>query len=219
MIEMVATSVDRELLECLERASIGHRRLCPRQVLGVRMGRLAGVLLGLSLPQADKRLFTFVETDGCTVDGVVAATGCTVGRRTMRVLDFGKVAATFVDTVTGEAIRIRPHPMARERARAWAPRSLDDWHAMLEGYRDLPAEEILEALPVVLAVSMSDLIGRPGLRVPCVECGEEIMNGREVVSGERLLCRACSGEAYLWPTGGRPGPAVGTIGRELAGSR
>ena len=190
---MAVTSVDRELLECLERASVGHRRLCPRQVLGVRMGRLAGTLLGLSLPQADKRLFAFIETDGCTVDGVAAATGCTVGRRSMRVVDLGKVAATFVDTMTGEAIRIRPHPYARERARAWVPPSFDSWHAMLEGYRELPDGEILEARSVVLAVSLSELIGQPGLRVPCAECGEEIMNGREIRADGICRCRSCAG--------------------------
>jgi formylmethanofuran dehydrogenase subunit E len=45
-------------------------------------------------------LLTILETDGCAADGVSAATGCWVGRRTLRVEDFGKVAATFVDTQT-----------------------------------------------------------------------------------------------------------------------
>lgn len=196
---MSVSRVDQDLLDCLDRASQGHRRLCPRQVLGVRIGLYGGALLGLSLPQQDKRLYAFVETDGCTVDGVAAATGCTVGRRTMRILDFGKVAATFIDTLTGEALRIRPHPQARERARAWAPPSLDDWHAMLDGYRVLPADDILEVRPVVLRVSLPDLIGRPGLRVPCDACGEEIMNGRETTSDGAVFCRECSGEAYVQP--------------------
>lgn len=196
---MTVSGIGAELQACLDRASVGHRRLCPRQVLGVRIGQYAGSLLGLRLPQQDKRLYAFVETDGCTVDGIVAATGCSVGRRTMHILDFGKVAAAFVDTVTGEAIRIRPHPLARARARAWAPPSLDDWHSMLDGYRELPADEILEVRPVVLRVSLPDLVGRPGLRVPCDACGEEIMNGREITSDGGVLCRDCSGEAYVQP--------------------
>ena len=198
---MLASRIDRELLDCLDRASKGHRRLCPRQVLGVRMGLHAGALLGLSLPQQDKRLYAFVETDGCTVDGVAAATGCAVGRRTMHILDFGKVAVTFVDTLTGEAIRIRPHPLARARARAWAPPSLDDWHAMLDGYRDLPADEILQARRATLKVSMSHLIGQPGLRVPCDMCSEEIMNAREIRVDGLALCRSCAGDPYVATTG------------------
>jgi formylmethanofuran dehydrogenase subunit E len=193
---MSVSRVDQDLLDCLERAREGHRRLCPRQVLGVRIGRQAGALLGLSLPQQDKRLYAFVETDGCTVDGVAAATGCTVGRRTMHILDFGKVAATFVDSVTGKAIRIWPHPKARAHARASAPTGVGDWHAMLEGYRELSIEEILLARPVALSVSLSRLIGWPGLHVLCDQCGEEIMNAREVSLAGQVLCRGCAGESY-----------------------
>src|SRR5262245_57508692 len=86
------------LKEILRVSSAQHRRLCPRQVLGARMGMLAGDVLGVKLPQTDKRLLTIVETDGCMVDGIVAATHCRLGRRTLRVEDYGKVAATFVDT-------------------------------------------------------------------------------------------------------------------------
>jgi formylmethanofuran dehydrogenase subunit E len=68
---------------------------------GVQMGRLAAELLGLDLPQSDKRLLTIVETDGCFTTGLSVATNCWVGRRTMRVEDYGKVAATFVDTARG----------------------------------------------------------------------------------------------------------------------
>jgi formylmethanofuran dehydrogenase subunit E len=62
------------------------------------MGLHAGQLLQLDLPRTDKRLFVLVETDGCLTDGVAVATGCWFGRRTLRLVDQGKVAATFVDT-------------------------------------------------------------------------------------------------------------------------
>ncbi|MBI3177949.1 MAG: formylmethanofuran dehydrogenase, partial [Chloroflexi bacterium] len=75
----------KALTELLEVSAALHRHLCPRQVLGVRMGMLAGEVLGLDLPQGDKRLFTIVETDGCASDGIATATNCWVGRRTLRV--------------------------------------------------------------------------------------------------------------------------------------
>src|SRR3990172_2130683 len=109
----------------LAESSALHRHLCPRQVLGVRMGMLAAERLGMELPQDDKRLLTLVETDGCFADGVAVATNCGVGRRTLRVLDYGKMAATFVDTLTGQAIRIHPHPRARGMARGFAPEAGD----------------------------------------------------------------------------------------------
>src|SRR5688572_19018238 len=83
--------------DMLEASAAHHTRLCPRQVLGLRMGLLAGQLLRLELPRTDKRLIAIVETDGCTTDGIMAATGCSVGRRTMFIRDWGKVAATFID--------------------------------------------------------------------------------------------------------------------------
>src|SRR5688572_20541649 len=100
----------------LEQASALHNHLCPRQILGIRMGIYAAERLGLELPQTEKRLFTFVETDGCFADGVAVSTGCWLGHRTMRLMDYGKVAATFVDTQTDRAVRIWPHPTARQQA-------------------------------------------------------------------------------------------------------
>ena len=177
----------------LERTAALHKHLCPRQVLGVRLGLYAGELLGVPVPQEDKRLFAFVETDGCFSDGVSVATGCWLGRRTLRLVDLGKVAASFVDTEMGQAIRIRPCLRARELALHYTPGAPDRWHAQLEAYRVMPTAELLEARPVTLTLSLSDLISRPGLRVPCEGCGEEIMNEREVFVRGRTLCKACAG--------------------------
>ncbi len=112
-----------DLAVLLERAAAWHDHLCPRQVLGVRMGVYAAELLALDLPQRDKRLLTFVETDGCFANGVAVATGCWLGRRTLRLVDYGKVAATFVDPHTERAIRIRSdlHARTRARQRQFAP--------------------------------------------------------------------------------------------------
>ena len=60
----------------LKKTSALHNHLCPRQVLGVRMSLLAGEILKLNLPQDDKRLFAFVETDGCFAVGVSVTSQC-----------------------------------------------------------------------------------------------------------------------------------------------
>lgn len=181
---------------CALSARQHYDHLCPRQVLGVRMGAHAGHVLGLDLPQADKRLFVFVETDGCLIDGIASATNCTVGHRTMRVIDYGKTAATFVDTVTERAVRIAPRLESRKRANDYAPNASDRWHAQLEAYQIMPAEELLRAEPVLLTVSLQTIISRHGLRVVCAECGEDIINEREVRVNGRVLCRACAGDSY-----------------------
>lgn len=173
-----------------------HNHLCPRQVLGVRMGMLAGELLRLNLPQTDKRLYTFVETDGCFADGVSVAVNCWLGRRTMRLMDYGKVAATFVDTETGYAIRIAPNPQARLMAAVSAPNECSRWHTMLEAYQIMLADDLLCWREVRLTVNMQALISRPGVRVNCAVCGEEILNEREIEVAGRIVCKACHAGAY-----------------------
>ncbi|MEJ2560423.1 MAG: FmdE family protein [Anaerolineae bacterium] len=182
--------------ELVRRSAALHRHLCPRQVLGVRIGLHGGAVLGLDVPRTDKRLRVFVETDGCGAGGISVVTGCSVGRRTLRVLDFGKLAATLVDTQTGQAVRVVPRPGIRETAWRYAPMAPNRWKAQLEGYQVMPEGELLLAQPVTLTGPLEQLIGRPGLRAVCEACGEEIMNGREVVREEMVLCRACAGEAY-----------------------
>ncbi len=184
------------LQQLLERCAGLHHHLCPRQVLGVRMGLYAGKLLGLSLPQSDKRLYTIVETDGCGADGISVATNCWVGRRTLRIEDYGKVAATFVDTQSGRAVRLAPRPTARHDSRRYAPEAASRWEANLIGYQRMPDEELFAYQWVRLIRPVQALISQPGKRAVCDRCGEEIMNEREVFLGELTLCRACAGEAY-----------------------
>ncbi|HEX8600835.1 MAG TPA: FmdE family protein [Chloroflexia bacterium] len=187
------THTQSELQVCLDRVAALHHHLCPRQVLGVRTGMYAAELFDLPLPQADKRLFVLVETDGCFADGVSVATGCWLGRRTLRLIDYGKVAATLVDTVTGKVLRVSPQLSARNMALQYAPGASDSWHAQLLAYQVMPTPELLRVEEVRLTVSLEEIISQPGLRVACEECGEEIMNAREVLVEGRALCRRCSG--------------------------
>ncbi|XWX02464.1 FmdE family protein [Aggregatilineales bacterium SYSU G02658] len=189
-------SLSLRFVNLLEQTSALHRHLCPRQVLGVRMGVLAGELLGVPVPQTNKRLYTFVETDGCFADGVSVAVNCWLGRRTMRLIDYGKVAATFVDTQTETAIRIAPSPQARELAAAYAPNERSRWHTMLKAYQTMPAEELLRWQRVRLTIDMRALISRAGVRVTCAVCGEEILNEREIVVDGQTVCKSCYDGAY-----------------------
>jgi len=173
-----------------------HHHLCPRQVLGVRMGLWAGQVLGFDVPQAGKRLLTIVETDGCAVDGIAVATNCWVGRRTMRIKDYGKVAATFVDTLAGQAVRIVPRAQARELACVFVPEARSTWEAQLLGYQRMPAEDLLSVQPVQLNAPIEQILGHAGRKAICESCGEEIMNGREIVREGQVLCKSCAEMSY-----------------------
>lgn len=185
-----------DLETLLEISSRNHDHLCPRQILGVRIG-LAGLrALAFSEPPAKKRLLVILETDGCFADGVMAATACNVGHRTLRVEDYGKAAGTFVDTQTGQAIRVSPALDIREQAVACVPEEPRHYFAQMKAYRILPDEQMLTVTEVHLATPVEWIVSRPGVRVDCAVCGEEIMNEREIVRGGLALCHACAGKAY-----------------------
>jgi len=130
------------LNDLLAKSSARHSHLCPRQVLGVRMALAGAEAIGLDVPRADKRMLVIVETDGCFADGIEVTTGCTVGHRTLRVEDYGKIAATFIHVKDGRAVRLAPYPDARQRAYHYAPGQKRHYFAQLEGYQVMPAQEL-----------------------------------------------------------------------------
>jgi formylmethanofuran dehydrogenase subunit E len=139
---------------------------------------------------------TIIETDGCFVDGVSVATGCTVGHRTLRVEDYGKVAATCIDTQTRRALRLAPLHIARQVAATYAPEARNKWEAQLLGYQRMPDDELFSVQVVQLTTPVAQIVSRPGRKAICDVCGEEILNEREMLRGSTVLCRACAGNAY-----------------------
>ena len=184
------------LTRLLEVSSARHTHLCPRQVLGARIGLAGASALGLDLPRRDKRLLVILETDGCFADGIEAATACAVGHRTLRIEDYGKIAATFVDVETERTLRIAPQPDLRQRAFAYADGESRHYFAQLQAYQSMPDDELLTIQPIILTTPVQEIVSRAGVRVNCDACGEEIINEREVLLHGRILCRACGWGGY-----------------------
>jgi formylmethanofuran dehydrogenase subunit E len=187
----------------LKETAARHTHLCPRQVLGVRLGLRALQELDLigddyrpRFLNLDKRVLAIVETDGCGADGLTIATNCSVGRRTLRVLDFGKLAATLVDTHTNTAVRVAPSAVARQLASQLMPESIDRWHAYLQSYQVIPDSKLIDLQKVHLTLSIDEILSKPNSRATCNSCGEEIMNEREVLGDKGVLCRSCAGDSY-----------------------
>jgi formylmethanofuran dehydrogenase subunit E len=188
-----------EMQQLLERSAERHSHLCPRQILGVRMGIAGMAALGLEVPISKQRGLVIVETDGCFVDGIEVATGATVGHRTLRVGDYGKIAATFVDATSGRAVRLWPREQARQEAALYAADAATPYEAQLMGYQRMPEVELFHQEQVVLTRSVEALISQPEIRVNCDSCGEEIFNERQVVVGDAILCRPCAAGGYYLP--------------------
>lgn len=186
------TARDPEAL--LAEAVAFHGHLCPGQVLGVRMTVAGCRELGLLQPrEAGKRLVVFVEIDRCATDAVEALTGVSLGKGTLRHVDYGKMAATFVDTARGRAVRVAARDAARALAPRYAPGIPEPRRAQTVAYRVMPEAELLRIEPVVVDPARLE---RRRERVACATCGEEVTYGRALRRDGRDACRSCAGEGY-----------------------
>jgi formylmethanofuran dehydrogenase subunit E len=188
-------SLDELLREC----EVLHGHICPGQVLGARMAIVGCGMIGVADPRgADrKKLIVWVEVDRCMTDAVSAVTGVRLGRRSLKFLDYGKVAATFLNTDTGCAVRLA----ALDTSRALA----DTRYASLESkkerqlltYREASVEELFKIEAVSVDFKETDAPGRPRSRVTCERCLEGINDGREMTGREgQVLCRPCACGTY-----------------------
>ena len=181
--------------ELLDEAVAFHGHLCPGQVLGVRMAMAGCRVLGIDEPRSmQKNLVVFVEIDRCATDALQVVTGVSLGKRTLKFFDYGKMAATFVRVDTGSAVRVVAREDARDLARQYAPSRYSDRAAMLEGYRVMPEAELLAMEEVRVEPGWLD---RRRVRVFCDRCGEGINYEREVRINGLALCRPCAGQAYF----------------------
>jgi formylmethanofuran dehydrogenase subunit E len=178
-----------------------HGHLCPGQVLGVRMSMLGLKRVGIADPKgADRKsLIVFVEMDRCATDAVQSVTGCSLGKRSMKFLDFGKMAATFLNLRTNAAVRVYARDESREQAKLLFPDIGDKYRAQLEAYKIMSDEELFRVTAVTVELRPEDLPGRPLKRVVCSACGEHVQDVREVERDGSLLCRACAGGSYYRP--------------------
>jgi formylmethanofuran dehydrogenase subunit E len=184
-----------ELERALREAKAFHGHLCPGQVLGVRLALLGCRLVGVADPRGSKKLITWVEIDRCGADAVQTVTGCKPGKRTLKIVDYGKLAATFLNTETDVAVRVVARSDSREYAVALHPQ-LERHDAQMAAYRTLPEDQLFAVQSVSPTLGAFDRPGKPAMRVLCTVCGEEVNDNRHVETDDGPLCRACVGGAY-----------------------
>jgi formylmethanofuran dehydrogenase subunit E len=175
-----------------------HGHLCPGQVLGVRMSMLGLSKIGINDPKGDdrKKLIVYVEIDRCATDAIQSVTGCSLGKRTLKFLDYGKMAATFVNLETGKAMRVLAKEESKNRAKNYFPQIEDKYKCQTEAYKIMPDEELFEWKEVKVKIPEEDMPGRPLQRIRCESCGEYVQDKREVNLKGKLLCKACAKGTY-----------------------
>ncbi len=167
-----------------------HGHVCPGIVLGTRIAMAGLRELGMRQGERNQNLIVFMEIDRCGTDAVQAITGCSLGHRSMKFRDFGKFAATFVNAGTGEAVRVAVTESNRDKTEHL------DKSETVRLLSVLPEEEVIRIQRVRVPISGDDLPGFPLHQTICEECGERVMDHREVVSGGRTLCQSCGGGSY-----------------------
>lgn len=189
-------AADLEVL--LEESVRIHGHLCAGQVLGVRMSMLGLNEIGIRDPKGRDRksIIVFVEMDRCATDAIQSVTGCSLGKRSMRFLDYGKMAATFLNITTGRAMRIIAREDSRQKAKEHFPEIADKYAGQLEAYKIMPDQELFDAVEVVVKLRPEDMPGRPLRRVQCDSCGEHVQDRREVCKNGKVLCTPCAVGGY-----------------------
>lgn len=182
----------------LRDAEQAHGHLCAGQVLGARMAMLGLRKLGIDDPQgADrKRLVTFVEIDRCATDAVAVVTGCRLGKRSLKFRDWGKMAATFVDSNSGHAIRIAAKESSKALARQMHREIENKNQQQMLAYREIADDDLFTTQWVKVDLPPEEFPGYKGERIVCDLCGEGINFRREVRREGKTLCRSCAEGSY-----------------------
>ena len=186
--------------ELLAASAQAHGHLCPGQVVGVRMALLGCKLIGLDNPTSReqiKKLIVFVEMDRCTGDAVAHVTGAKLGRRSLKFVDYGIMAATFMNLETDKAYRIVSTEESRDLTPFYAPEIGEKRKQHLEAYKRMPDSVLFRVQEVEISLNEFDLPGPTHHKVVCSHCGQVVRDGREVVIDHLPLCKPCAEGAYF----------------------
>lgn len=205
---------DADFEKLLDDAVQFHGHLCWGQVIGVRMAMAGLRELGIADPRGEQgeELVIFVESDRCATDAIISVTGRTPGKRSIRMMDYGKMAATFVNSGTGEAVRICVRTDFEEKVRRAArirEAEGEEEAALLSALASIPEEELLRIRRVKVDIRPRDLLGMSLVSVICERCGEAVRDMREVKREGRILCRPCAEERAYYTVVNRIPPWIG----------
>lgn len=179
--------------QLLEKSTKIHGHICAGQVIGVRMSMIGLREIGIDDPKTQRKdFYVLVEIDRCATDAIQTVTGCSLGKRSLKWLDYGIMAATFVNLQTSKAVRITALEESRETSKKYCPEIGDKYKQQLEAYRIMPEDELFKVQPVSVTVPEEDMPGRPKRRVQCERCGDWVQDCREVMREGKPLCKSCA---------------------------
>ena len=182
----------------LDKARDFHGEVCPGIVMGTRIAMAGMRELGMTPFERNRDLMVYVEIDRCMADAVQAVTGITMGHRTLKYKDYGKFAATFLDLSTGKAARVSAaeSPLNQVESGKKPESGKPDMKRIIENLSNVPEEELLIIEEVKVDLGEHDIPGFPKYKAYCDECGDRVLDRREVIMNGRTLCKACAVGPY-----------------------
>jgi formylmethanofuran dehydrogenase subunit E len=178
--------MNKHFEEDLKKAGEFHGHICAGIIIGVRLARAGLEYLGIDDPAKNRDFIVYCEIERCLTDAVQSVTGVSLGKRRLKIRDYGKMAACFVDMNTGKGVRLVCFGNVN------APDGAD----LVEFFGRIPDSELFRTEPVTVSIPAEDLPGRPVRSAVCSVCGEKVMDARDVTHEGKIFCRACFGGAY-----------------------
>ncbi len=191
-----------------------HGHFCPFVALGVKASVIAVKRLKAFTEGIDEDILAIVETNNCFSDGVQMTTGCTFGNNALIFKDVGKTAMTLAFR-SGKGIRVSVKPDYPQKMAAAIPGAQemfdrfilrretgtpeemkhfkDVWEALSFKQLEVPNEEQFNVEEVSVTLPERAPIHPSAI---CSQCGEAVMETRARVRNGKIVCLACSGDAY-----------------------
>lgn len=177
--------------EQLEKAKNLHGEVCGGIVSGTKMAIHAMKELNMDFNQKkNKDLIVFLEIDRCMADAIQAVTGCSLGKRTLKLKNYGKFAATFYKISTGEAIRIASNKNEKSE---YPEETIEE---KIKRVKNTPSEELFNIQKVKIRIDENELPGRPRDEKFCSICSEQIMDSKQSLVSGRPVCKSCHEGSY-----------------------
>ena len=179
----------------LEKAAEFHGHLCPGTVIGTRMALVGMAEIDITDPKGSQKkdFMVYIETDRCPVDAISVVTGARISRRNLKFLDWGKVAATFVNLKSNKAVRITCPDSTRDIADNYADGEYGDDKdgrkaKEVDAYKVMPEKELFIIRNVKVEITP---FSKEKFKVKCDSCGETVNDHKEIVIAGKIMCRPC----------------------------
>jgi len=202
---------DNDLEKLLLKTGELHGHFCPFVSLGVKAAAYAMQELDVKA-QGMEEIVAVVETNNCFSDGIQYVSGCTFGNNALIYRDYGKTAVT-VATRNGKGIRLYlknydliddNYPEAsqlfdkviakREGTEAEERRLNKKWQQIAFELLDYSIKDLFKIEEVEIELPDYAPIKEDKF---CSECGEKIMEGKEVSIDDQDYCVLCMENTYL----------------------